>query len=85
MSRALLKVQHKAGYPEMIYSKPLEVCERGRVTQGAPAEPFGSGLVTVPRVDLESLVELKQVKLAWFLERPEPKAPPASTARSHRC
>ena len=34
VSEALLNVWHKVRYSEVIYSKLLEVCERGKVAQG---------------------------------------------------
>jgi hypothetical protein len=74
VSEALLDVRHKAGYLEMVYSKLLEVRERGKVRQGAPLELFGSELAKVVIADSESFGEWKQTKLVGVLERSRPEA-----------
>ena len=38
MSEVLLNGRHEAGYLEIIYSKFLQVCECGEITQGASVE-----------------------------------------------
>jgi len=42
MSKVSLDVRHEGGYLELVYSKFLEVCERGKVMQGTSFELFGS-------------------------------------------
>ena len=74
VSEALLDVRHKASYLEMVYSKFLEVRERGKVRQGAPFELFGNELAKVVIADSESFDERKQTKLVGVLERPRPEA-----------
>jgi hypothetical protein len=65
VSKALLNVLHKAGYLEVIYSKFLEVRERGKVTQGGTVKLFRGelGMGIIVQADTESLDERKQTKL----------------------
>jgi hypothetical protein len=58
VSKVPLNVWHKAGYLEIVYSKFLEVCECGKVMQGASIKPLGSDLSRAMRgADTEPLDE----------------------------
>ena len=62
MSKVSLDVRHEGGYLELVYSKLLEVCKRGKVMQGASFELFGSEGINAC-ADMESLDERKQTEV----------------------
>jgi hypothetical protein len=65
VSETPLNIREKTRYLEVVYSKFLEVRECRKVSQGTPAELFGSELViiAIPQADPQSFDERKQTKL----------------------
>jgi len=63
--KALLDGWHETWYLEVVYSKFLEVCKCGKVTQRGSDEPIRSepGMITTLQADPEPFDERKQAKL----------------------
>ena len=77
ISKVPLDIWYEAGYLEMIYSKLLEICECGKVTQGGSSEPRRSEHDGVVRshADTQSLDEWGKTKTVRLLERYRPQIP----------
>ena len=62
VSEALANAGHKFRYLKVIYPEFLEVCESGKVTQGASTETFGGERIDACQADSKPFDERKQTK-----------------------